>query len=334
MHIEETVITDTPYYINSNHPDLVGVKTSLTHPMNVSPLIPPELLPLYGQSILHAVPVSATSYSDVDVYSNTPNQRARSPLGKLTMHDLPPGSNLNNTTTTGARPPSPTKSTASASGSSAMHISRPTTPANGSGEEKIYLHEVLDHVIDSGYMKKPFVIQPSADIHALTGPNASAALFNLTLPISQQLAMTSTLNSDGDYGSESSASMFTSGSAIRLGNLVLSSCPGKKVRLSDRHLEILGIPEICRPGIDPATQIPILDPRTLPKAGVTVTQQSLMINRSPICRDLELDLRRAIEQADIKAVVCCIDDEELKFLGAAWVEYEKVARKLDLEVIR
>jgi hypothetical protein len=303
---DDETLNQTLYHIHVNHPDLAGVKTSLTHPMNVSPLIPPELLPLYGQSILHAVPVP--SEQGQQAYQ----QRARSPLGKLAMHDLPPGSNLNNTN---ARPPSPTKS---ASGSSAMNISRPGTPVTAGLDGKTHNDEEF---------KKPFVIQPSADIHSLTGPNASAALFSLTLPISQHLAMTSANNSSCD-----GEGIFESGynAPIKLGNLVLSSCPGKKVRLSDRHLTILGIPEICRPGTGPTADSPLVDPRTLPKAAVV----QLGLNRSPICRDLEMDFRRAMSQADVKCVVCCIDDEELRFLGAAWEEYERVAGKLGLEIIR
>jgi len=47
-----------------------------------------------------------------------------------------------------------------------------------------------------------------------------------------------------------------------------------------------------------------------------------------------MDFKRAMSQADIKCVVCCIDNEELRFLGAAWEEYERVAEKLGLEIIR
>lgn len=77
-----------------------------------------------------------------------------------------------------------------------------------------------------------------------------------------------------------------------IGNLLLSSCPGKKVRL------------------------------TGPVRG-----------RGAICRDLGLDLRR-ICQIGVGAVVCCLDDEELRFLGAPWEEYEREADELGLDVIR
>lgn len=77
-----------------------------------------------------------------------------------------------------------------------------------------------------------------------------------------------------------------------MGNLYLSSCPGKKVRL------------------------------TGPARG-----------RGAICRSLDLDLKR-IKQLGVGAIICCLDDEELQFLGAPWVTYEREVDKLGLEVIR
>lgn len=77
-----------------------------------------------------------------------------------------------------------------------------------------------------------------------------------------------------------------------LGNLFLSSCPGKKVRL------------------------------TGPVRG-----------RGAVCRDLEQDLRR-IKALGVGCIVCCLDDEELNFLGAPWPEYSQAARELGLDILR
>ncbi len=77
-----------------------------------------------------------------------------------------------------------------------------------------------------------------------------------------------------------------------VGNLYLSSCPGKKVRL------------------------------TGPVRG-----------RGAICRNLNLDLKR-IQEIGVGAIICCLDDEELAFLGAPWHEYESSADALGLDVIR
>ncbi|KAI0280998.1 protein-tyrosine phosphatase-like protein [Russula aff. rugulosa BPL654] len=77
-----------------------------------------------------------------------------------------------------------------------------------------------------------------------------------------------------------------------LGNLYLSSCPGKKVRL------------------------------TGPVRG-----------RGAICRDLKQDLRR-IKTLGIGCIVCCLDDEELELLGASWPDYSQSARQLGLDILR
>ncbi|KIP08284.1 hypothetical protein PHLGIDRAFT_104526 [Phlebiopsis gigantea 11061_1 CR5-6] len=78
----------------------------------------------------------------------------------------------------------------------------------------------------------------------------------------------------------------------KLGNLYLSSCPGKKVRLNG------------------------------PVNG-----------RSGVCRDLMQDLRR-IRELGVGCVVCCLDDEELQYLGAPWEEYSRTADELGLDVLR
>ncbi|KAH7888379.1 phosphatases II [Phlebopus sp. FC_14] len=80
--------------------------------------------------------------------------------------------------------------------------------------------------------------------------------------------------------------------SFKLGNLLLSSCPGKKVRLNG------------------------------PVRG-----------RSAVCRDLKLDLRR-VRALGARCVVCCLDDEELQFLGISWPEYYQTAHEERLDVLR
>ncbi|KIJ67563.1 hypothetical protein HYDPIDRAFT_108404 [Hydnomerulius pinastri MD-312] len=80
--------------------------------------------------------------------------------------------------------------------------------------------------------------------------------------------------------------------SLKLGNLLLSSCPGKKVRL------------------------------TGPVRG-----------RGAVCRDLDLDLRR-MKSLGAQCVVCCLDDEELQFLGISWTEYCQAAHREGLDVLR
>ncbi|GAA5961688.1 hypothetical protein JCM8115_004735 [Rhodotorula mucilaginosa] len=80
-----------------------------------------------------------------------------------------------------------------------------------------------------------------------------------------------------------------------LGNFVLSSCPGKKVRMNG---------EASKGG------------------------------RGAICRDVTLDLARARDEFGVRLVICCLDDAELHFLGVPWPEYVAAADLLGLEVVR
>ncbi|KIJ18988.1 hypothetical protein PAXINDRAFT_69706 [Paxillus involutus ATCC 200175] len=80
--------------------------------------------------------------------------------------------------------------------------------------------------------------------------------------------------------------------SFRLGNLLLSSCPGKKVRLSG------------------------------PVRG-----------RGTVYRDLDVDLRR-MRSLGARCIVCCLDDEELQFLGISWIEYCRAAHGEGLDVLR
>ncbi|KDQ21490.1 hypothetical protein BOTBODRAFT_40259 [Botryobasidium botryosum FD-172 SS1] len=79
---------------------------------------------------------------------------------------------------------------------------------------------------------------------------------------------------------------------LTIGNLYLSSCPGKKVRL------------------------------TGPVKG-----------RGAICRDLKCDLER-VKEVGVGCIVCCLDDDELSFLGAPWDAYESTASAVGLDVLR
>ena len=132
------------------------------------------------------------------------------------------------------------------------------------------------------------------DMFDLTGQNSAAArslLPRVRLPI------TPPKNDAANHVTDSPPH----GSRVNLlGNLLLSSCPGKKIRLSNN---------------------------------ITPEQRLANGNRSAICRDLRSDFRRATERG-VKAVICCIDDAELAFLGSPWNEYYAAATEAGLVVYR
>ncbi|PCH43841.1 phosphotyrosine protein [Wolfiporia cocos MD-104 SS10] len=80
--------------------------------------------------------------------------------------------------------------------------------------------------------------------------------------------------------------------SVALGNLFLSSCPGKKVRLDG------------------------------PVKG-----------RCGVCRDLRKDLQR-IRGMDVACIVCCLDDEELELLGVTWEDYSRIADEIGIDILR
>lgn len=129
------------------------------------------------------------------------------------------------------------------------------------------------------------------DIASITATDASADYLSqsqLAEQASKEKALTLSSSRDGE-GKDGVGSSITGPS---IGNLLLSSCPGKKVRLSG------------------------------PVRG-----------RGAICRDLGLDLDRILS-IGVGSVVCCLNDEELSYLGAPWSEYEREADRLGLDIYR
>lgn len=82
--------------------------------------------------------------------------------------------------------------------------------------------------------------------------------------------------------------------ASKLGNLALSSAPGKKVRLN-QHIQVS--------------------------------------RKAPVARDLDSDFTR-IKSFGIGAIVNLLDNQELSFLGIPWSSYTGKATEFGLEVVR
>lgn len=100
--------------------------------------------------------------------------------------------------------------------------------------------------------------------------------------------------------------------SFMLGNLFLSSCPGKKgmFKLCNNFIRYLNI--TCH---------------------VAVRLNGPVKGRSTVCRDLDTDLAR-MKDLGVRCVVCCLDDDELEFLGACWSEYSRAAEEVGLDVLR
>jgi len=55
--------------------------------------------------------------------------------------------------------------------------------------------------------------------------------------------------------------------------------------------------------------------------------------RAAISRDLDLDFKR-LKSFNISAIVCCLNDPELQYLGVPWKSYSEKAKKYGLEIFR
>ncbi|KNZ58832.1 hypothetical protein VP01_1852g4 [Puccinia sorghi] len=129
------------------------------------------------------------------------------------------------------------------------------------------------------------------DLFDLTGSESNKAIELFWQYHHQRLSHNSPR--DGQTGMQESAE------GGKLGNLLLSSCPGKKVRMNETAAQ----------------------------------RQAAGNHRSPICRDLKSDLSRA-HSIGIRAIICCLDDEELEYLGSPWPEYSRISLECGLSVIR
>ncbi|KAF7315315.1 TYR-PHOSPHATASE-2 domain-containing protein [Mycena indigotica] len=93
-----------------------------------------------------------------------------------------------------------------------------------------------------------------------------------------------------------------------IGNLFLSSCPGKKG-------SVMVFPSFgCLSSL------------------CLVRLHGPVKGRSGVCRDLNADLGR-IKQLGVAAVICCLDHAELEFLGAPWHLYEPAAKAVGISIL-
>ncbi|KAG1799938.1 uncharacterized protein HD556DRAFT_78289 [Suillus plorans] len=67
--------------------------------------------------------------------------------------------------------------------------------------------------------------------------------------------------------------------------------------------------------------------------GKKVRLASRVRRRSAVCRDLDTDLRR-ISQVGARCIVCCLDAEELDFLGICWSDYGSSAHRAGMDILR
>ncbi|KAF5386052.1 hypothetical protein D9615_002426 [Tricholomella constricta] len=263
------------------------IKTSLTHPINISAIVPHELIPQLASHLL----INPLSPLPPTVFEISPSFY----LDRLLTPSFPHRQRAPNPT-----PPLQPRVLAAISGS-LSGVVPPQKPEQRHSPILMPRSASID-------------ILPSEKPSKMTHSNASSISLSLSLTITD----TDTASSSGAHKQSSEPPPLSlntpktahgtldDGGAVGLppltacnqtpplliGNLFLSSCPGKKVRL-----------------------------------------QGPVKGRSGVCRDLDTDLRR-MKDLGVGCIICCLDDSELEFLGAPWVEYEALARANGIDVLR
>ncbi|PWN35455.1 uncharacterized protein FA14DRAFT_160595 [Meira miltonrushii] len=279
--IGKEVCKDTTETVQNGHtnqssaqPNLT-VKTSDTHPISISPIIPPELLEEISKHVSQAMPetlrhskvnlfdadgIHETRHDDLQVDGK---RLIRCRLTRVDMCEI-----------------------AFKAERELIEASQSQRKPRSLRLDQPYIQEPPPSIMREAMMldsKQPIVVDRG--VYCQTSFDAS------NLEQDGEECHLNGLHSDVEVSQDPNPPPEDDKPFV-MGNLLLSSCPGKKVRL------------------------------TGPVRG-----------RGAICRDLGLDLMR-IRQLGVGAIVCCLDDEELAFLGAPWSQYETEADKLGIEVIR
>ncbi|KAJ3752215.1 protein-tyrosine phosphatase-like protein, partial [Lentinula raphanica] len=258
---------------NSNGAQSHTIKTSASHPINISAIIPVEILALLSSHLMF------TSNG----FPNESPKTSSALQTRPTIFEVPSAFTLD-------------RFILSSSGNLRTSFSptpqNPILPSPDSTETPLdprlrtrsHVTEALQAALNSGI--KSGSATPVEEPRATTfHSNGSSVSLSITLNPLQAEAQLPSLDSIPAPSSTATPSFL-------LGNLFMSSCPGKKVRLKG------------------------------PVKG-----------RSGVCRDLPADLQR-MKDLGVGCVVCCLDDNELEFLGAPWPEYQAATNKIGLDVLR
>ncbi|KZV95148.1 phosphatases II [Exidia glandulosa HHB12029] len=287
-------------------------KTSETHPINISTLVPFELLPLISTWLISTNSTHPTIFRIPPTLQLDRLTRGAPLPAKTPNHDLPP-------------PPPPPFSTTGMQIVQQASVTVSTT-VTIKPDASNYPPEPYPAARESSSVSAPL---PSVTETATTTTHVTTVSQHQPTVLKFDAAeLASTLNEGGDpevAAPASSRTLEPRGSATPapvaapppsapstatnpstcpppfiLGNLLLSSCPGKKgACMSETRIRLTG-----------------------PVKG-----------RGAICRDLRSDLSR-VKDLGVGCIVCCLDDDELDFLGASWSEYSTLANSIGLDVLR
>ncbi|GJJ06169.1 hypothetical protein Clacol_000358 [Clathrus columnatus] len=274
---------------------IFATKTSKSHPINISPIVPFELLPLITSHLVPSPPQTSYMFNlppslllNYLVSHVLPSDTPRSyPLMRVHNSNLQiptngPGPPESHHTTAISPCESPQAKVTSPANADCINSTKPLLPPLDFPDVLFDTHPLRERP----HSAPPSLSQPKSILEGLT--MSPPAITELISAMSSNIVNTS----GKEIGKGVQKHDFSLPLLPALGNILLSSCPGKKVRL------------------------------TGPVKG-----------RGAICRDLEQDLQR-IKAIGVGCIVCCLDDDELEYLGASWTKYRTTAHALGLDILR
>ncbi|KAF8891678.1 protein-tyrosine phosphatase-like protein [Infundibulicybe gibba] len=260
------------------------LKTSATHPINISSLIPPELLPLISSHLL-------MSFTPPTIFETNPSFR----LDRLALSHQQPYPRSHPVP---SAPPLPvpfvighlrTRSSVTEALQAAINstINSPACPpliCTNTNPPSV-------SALPRSNPKPPHPVMPASSNlcppkHPRSAPpTVSEFIFAKVDRLDEKICSHAPVHA----GPAPNTSPLT---PFLIGNMFLSSCPGKKVRLQG------------------------------PTRG-----------RTGVCRDLAMDMQR-IKELGVGCIVCCLDNAELEFLGAPWLNYSSAAKTAGIDILR
>ncbi|KAE9401597.1 phosphatases II [Gymnopus androsaceus JB14] len=301
--LPQTVLEERPVRSLSIGTQNHTIKTSASHPINISAIVPPEILSIISSHLMFTsagvskelnestVPILDTQPTVFEVPAPfTLDHFILSP----SLHHLTPA--LRNSI---PPPPIPVETPLSPHLRTRSHVTEALHAAINSGMKPDSTFHSNGSSVSLSISVKP--ITPSQPLkRTMSEPELESGTVVEPIDLPSEASETgpptnAELEAEAQLPSlesTSSPSQSTAAPSFLLGNLFLSSCPGKKVRL-----------------------------------------QGPVKGRSGVCRDLSTDLQR-MKDLGVGCVVCCLDDTELEFLGAPWPEYQSAASKIGLDVLR
>ncbi|KAG0704686.1 phosphatases II [Suillus ampliporus] len=311
----------------------MSVKTSQTHPLNISTIIPPELLPAVSSHLIINPEPSPIIFHIPDFY---------------TLHSITGYTQHIPSTTS---PASPAVSRKTHSRLSSRISLLPPSPSHSSFPKE----PIPPLPISSAFMSQPQqsimeALQAAIDTRLTTlatKPRPSPSFIGKLSP-SPALKQTTKVRVLSDDLASNRSSPAQRGTSA-LPRVVFPSVldflkPSEREQLS---FSVTG----CAPQNTPKLRAPsaLLRPTSTNHGtkrsfklgnlmlsscpGKKVRLAGPVRGRSTVCRDLDTDLRR-IREVGARCVVCCLDDEELEFLGIQWSDYVGSAHRAGMDILR